>query len=163
MLKRILIYTSLFCYSVLSFGQSGLSSMPMISPVKGYLSSGFGYRISPFTKKKTYHEGLDIVAPTGEPVYAPADGVVTAVGRIKRLGKYIILSHGNGIVTKYGHLKSIKIREGQRVKRDAVIGSVGMTGRTTGSHLHYEILINGKNVDPRKFIIYDPNRDLETI
>jgi len=126
------------------------------------VSSGFGYRISPFSKKRAFHTGLDIVAPMGTPIYAPAKGLVKAIGRDKRLGKYVILSHAKGIETRYGHVKGLFVRAGQKVKKGRKIACVGMTGRTTGPHLHYEVLVNGKYIDPRKFILYDDQKRLSS-
>jgi murein DD-endopeptidase MepM/ murein hydrolase activator NlpD len=158
------IYTVLFFCLFTSTGVSKTVSnfIPNISPVKGFVSSEFGYRISPFSKKNSFHTGLDIVAHLGTPIYAPAKGIVAAVGRDKRLGKYVILSHANGIETRYGHVKGIFVREGQKVKKGSKIACVGMTGRTTGSHLHYEVLVNGKYIDPRKFILYDDQKRLSS-
>lgn len=155
-----LIYTALLLFSSIGFSRVVSDSVPNVSPVKGFVSSGFGYRISPFSKKVSLHTGLDIVAPLGTPIYAPAKGIVAAVGRDKRLGKYVILSHANGIETRYGHVKGIFVREGQKVKKGKKIACVGVTGRTTGSHLHYEIMVDGKYIDPRKFILYDDQKRL---
>lgn len=150
MVKTVL-YTLLLLSSV-CYG-STMNSIPSITPVNGYLSSGFGWRISPFRHKKSYHEGVDIAAPLGAPVLAPADGIVKVVGRVKGLGRYVIIAHSKGIETKYGHLRNIRVKKGQRVKKGARIAAVGMTGRTTGAHLHYEVIINGKLINPQKFIL----------
>lgn len=132
--------------------------LPIVLPVGGgFISSGFGTRPSPFNSKKhAFHEGLDIVVPLGTPIYAPADGVVTCVGRIVGLGNYIILTHAGSVTTRYGHIKEAFVKEGQEVKKGDKIAAVGMTGRTTGAHLHYEIRIKNKLVNPKKFLMSLP-------
>jgi murein DD-endopeptidase MepM/ murein hydrolase activator NlpD len=129
-----------------------LSSTPTLAPVEGYLSDGFGWRRDPFTGVREFHRGLDIVAPTGTPVMAPADGLVTAAGRMSGYGKTVHLSHGAGLGSRFGHLSEILVKPGQRVRRGDVIGRVGSTGRSTGPHLHYEIFRAGRPVDPRSFL-----------
>jgi murein DD-endopeptidase MepM/ murein hydrolase activator NlpD len=158
--KAALIYT--ICYSAVGLSQTISPAIPTVSPVKGFVSSGFGYRTSPFRHKQTFHEGLDIVASLNTAIYAPANGLVTCVGKLSGLGNYIILDHGNGVTSRYGHIKNIQVKEGQKVRLGTKIASVGMTGRTTGAHLHYEIRIYDKVVDPRKFILEDPNTLLST-
>ena len=138
-----------------SLGQkkSLLSSLPSISPVNGWLASGFGTRISPFTGKKTMHSGVDLASPIGTPVFAPANGVVIFSGTKIGFGNFIMIAHGNGVVSRYGHNAQNLVEPGQKVKRGEQIATVGMTGRTTGPHLHYEILVNGKHADPKKFML----------
>lgn len=138
-----------------SLGQkkSLLSSLPSISPVNGWLASGFGIRISPFTGKKTMHSGVDLASPIGTPVFAPANGVVIFSGTKIGFGNFIMIAHGNGVVSRYGHNAQNLVEPGQKVKRGEQIATVGMTGRTTGPHLHYEILVNGKHADPKKFML----------
>jgi murein DD-endopeptidase MepM/ murein hydrolase activator NlpD len=128
-----------------------LASTPRGLPVLGNFSDGFGWRKDPFTGEPEYHTGLDIVAPTGTAVLATADGVVTRVGRQSGYGRMVQLSHGYGLGTLYGHLSAATVRPGQRVRRGEVIGRVGSTGRSTGPHVHYEVVKGGHRVDPRKY------------
>ncbi len=130
-----------------------LSSTPSIYPVRGLLGNGYGWRRDPFTGMRDFHQGLDIVAPLGTKVVSPADGIVTKAGPAGGFGTSIVVSHGYGLVTRYGHLASAKVRVGQRVKRGQVIGQVGSTGRSTGPHLHYEVLVHRRHVDPVKYIL----------
>ena len=139
--------------SNLSQKKSLLSTIPSRSPVNGWIASGFGYRISPFTGRKDHHNGIDVAGPVGTPIRAPADGVAIFVGAKAGFGNFIMLAHGNGIVSRYGHNAQNMVRPGQKVRRGQQIGTVGMTGRTTGPHLHYEVLVNGRNVNPRKFML----------
>jgi len=136
-----------------------LETVPTVSPVVGaYFGSNFGYRRDPFTGQRVMHRGQDIVANTGTPVRAPAAGRVSRAGRTGGLGIAIYLSHGRGVVSRFGHLSKLKVRAGQKVKRGDIIGYVGSTGRSMGPHLHYEILVSGKHVDPRDFILEDRNQ-----
>ncbi|MBI3398533.1 MAG: M23 family metallopeptidase [Deltaproteobacteria bacterium] len=136
------------------FKQSSLfASMPAIRPAKGWLTSTFGYRISPFTGLRQMHEGLDIANAVGSPVFAPAAGIVSRVDRENGLGKLVFINHGYGIVTKYGHLSEVHVHVGKRVRRGDKIASIGNTGRSTGPHLHYEVVVNGVNVNPEKYIL----------
>ncbi len=130
-----------------------LSSTPSIYPVHGLLGNGYGWRRDPFTGMRDFHQGLDLVAPIGTKVVAPADGIVTRVGQSGGFGNSIFVSHGYGIITRYGHLSAYNVKVGQRVKRGDVIGMVGSTGRSTGPHLHYELLVHQRNVDPVKYIL----------
>lgn len=139
--------------STLSQQRSLLSSIPSLAPVEGWITSGFGSRISPFTGDTSTHLGLDIAAPTGTPIHAPADGVIIFAGNKDGYGNFIMVAHGYGIVTRYGHNAQNMVQPGQRVNRGEQIGTVGATGRTTGPHLHYEIHVNGQNEDPQKFIL----------
>jgi hypothetical protein len=129
------------------------ASTPSIWPVRGWVSSGFGRRVSPFTGEDMLHGGLDISAPMSTPVKAPAAGFVIAAGPEKSLGNVVVLSHGYGFKTLYGHLSKVRVRRGQTVRRGDIIGEVGNTGLSTGPHLHYEIEIQGHAVDPIKYII----------
>ena len=136
-----------------------LQHTPSIRPVPvGRLRSKFGYRIDPFLGVIKHHNGIDLAAQTGTPIYAAADGVVELVQRKiqshKGYGLYIIINHDNGLKTLYAHLSRINVRKGQKVKRWDKIGEVGQTGRATGSHLHYEVRVNNKPVDPLTYI-YD--------
>lgn len=139
----------------LSERQSLLNSTPNIKPAKGWFTSKFGYRISPFTGRPALHTGLDIAAAPGSPVYAPADGVVSFAGYDEGYGKLISIDHGYGITTRYGHNSQIYVQVGQKIQRWDVIGSVGNTGRSTGPHLHYEVRVNGVPRDPSIYILDD--------
>jgi len=130
-----------------------LSSTPSIYPVHGLLGNGFGWRRDPFTGMRDFHQGLDLVAPIGTKVVAPADGIVTKAGPAGGFGNSVFISHGYGIITRYGHLASYNVKVGQRVKRGDVVALVGTTGRSTGPHLHYELLVHQRNVDPIKYIL----------
>jgi murein DD-endopeptidase MepM/ murein hydrolase activator NlpD len=130
-----------------------VSSTPSIWPTKGWLSSGFGYRISPFTGLREFHKGLDISNREGTKVIATADGVVTFAGKNGLFGDMIKIDHGHGIMTRYGHLEKMLIKRGDVVKRGDVIGLMGNTGRSTGPHLHYEVFLNGLPVNPKKYIL----------
>ncbi len=130
------------------------AATPSIWPVKGPVSSKFGPRISPFTGKKAFHAGVDIVAPRGEKVRAPAKGKVVVASYDSRMGHYVRINHRHGIETTYGHLSKILVRYGQEVKRGDLLGRVGSTGRfSTGPHLHYQVAVNDKVVDPLQYIL----------
>ena len=133
--------------------RSLLASTPAIRPTTGWISSGFGYRLSPLTGLREFHKGLDIATSEGTHVIAPADGIVTFVGNKGGLGKVLVMDHEHGIVTRYGHLKKWLIRPGKRVKRGDKIALVGNTGRSTGPHLHYEVHLNGIPVNPASYIL----------
>lgn len=128
------------------------AATPNRKPVQGFFSHGYGWRKDPFTGAREFHHGVDIVASTGTPVIAPADGVVTRARRMQGYGKMVHLSHGYGMATRYGHMSEILVRPGQRVRRGDVLGRVGSTGRSTGPHLHYEVFKAGRRVDPRKYL-----------
>jgi murein DD-endopeptidase MepM/ murein hydrolase activator NlpD len=132
--------------------QALASATPSIWPVTGWLSSSYGGRRDPFTGGDDFHPGLDISSPQGEPVLAPADGVVSAAGPSGNYGNLIVLDHGFGIVTKYGHLSRFAVMNGQRVSRGDRIGYVGTTGRSTNPHLHYEIWMNGQLTNPLRLL-----------
>ncbi|MDY0360222.1 MAG: peptidoglycan DD-metalloendopeptidase family protein [Desulforegulaceae bacterium] len=133
--------------------RSMLASTPAIRPAKGWITSPFGYRESPFTGKKEFHEGYDIANKHGTPIFAPADGIVSFVGKRGFLGNAVLLDHGHGIITKYGHLSEALVKAGQKVKRGQQIAKMGNTGRSTGPHLHYVIYLNGRPVNPEKYIL----------
>ncbi len=130
-----------------------ISATPAVSPVRGLLTSGFGYRSDPFTSKRAFHRGVDIVAPAGKEVVATGDGVVTRAGRSQGLGNAVYISHGFGLVTRYGHMSEILVKLGQRVQRGDLIGLVGATGRATGTHVHYEVYLDGRAVNPLGYIL----------
>jgi murein DD-endopeptidase MepM/ murein hydrolase activator NlpD len=142
-------------WEALSERQSLLNSTPNIRPAKGWFTSRFGYRISPFTGRAALHAGLDVAAAPGSPVYAPADGMVTFAGYDEGYGKMITVDHGYGVSTRYGHNAQVYVQVGQRVSRWDVIASVGNTGRSTGPHLHYEVRVNGVPRDPALYILDD--------
>lgn len=129
------------------------AATPSIWPVKGWVTSGFGPRVSPFTEKPAWHDGLDIGAAANAPVQAPAQGRVTSVGFDSKLGNVVKLDHGFGIETLYGHLAKALVKDGQRVKRGDVVGLVGSSGLATGPHLHYMVKVNGQTFDPTKYIL----------
>jgi len=130
-----------------------LTHTPSIWPTRGWFTSGFGYRISPFTGLRQMHEGVDISNRIGTPVIAPADGLVTNIGREWGFGKILVISHGFGFTTRYGHLERINVKIGQRVKRGQKVAEMGSTGRSTGPHLHYEVRMNGVPVNPMKYVL----------
>lgn len=133
--------------------QARWAATPSIWPVKGWVTSGFGQRVSPFTGQATMHEGLDIGAAPNAPIQAPAAGRVTATGFDPRMGNMIALDHGYGVETHYGHLAKILVKNGQKLKRGDVIGLVGSTGLSTGPHLHYSIRSNNRSIDPQRYIL----------
>ena len=128
------------------------SYTPTGRPVSGHISSGYGWRQSPFNDRREFHSGIDIASYYGSPIKSPADGIVIDVERKGGLGKVLVIDHGNGVITRYGHLSMAEKKPGDRVKRGEVIARVGTTGRTTGPHLHYEIIVGGTPVDPKKFM-----------
>jgi murein DD-endopeptidase MepM/ murein hydrolase activator NlpD len=130
-----------------------LAATPSLRPTKGWISSDFGYRISPFTGRKEMHRGLDIANHRGTPIIAPADGTVTYAGKKWLMGNMLTLDHGYGMVTRYGHLDKMLKKKGERVSRGDIIATVGNTGRSTGPHLHYEVRLNGVPVNPMKYIL----------
>ena len=133
--------------------KSILAGTPSVRPTDGWFSSGFGYRISPFTNQKEFHKGLDIATRIGTPIIAPADGLVVVVGREGNLGRMIAINHGYNIITRYGHLHKSLVKKGQNVKRGQIIAEVGSSGRCTGPHLHYEVLLSGVPVNPLRYIL----------
>lgn len=127
-------------------------STPIGYPVKGYLSSGFGWRIHPITKKKSFHAGIDIAAPSDTPIHCTADGIVSYEGKTKYNGNFIVIEHGYGFSTVYAHNTRNLVKTKQRVKRGDIIAYLGSTGRTTGPHLHYEVWRNRKKVNPSPYL-----------
>lgn len=132
--------------------QALAAATPSIWPVAGWLSSAYGTRRDPFTGGADFHPGLDISADHGDPVHATADGVVSSAGQNGSYGNLVVVDHGYGIITRYGHLSRFTVSEGERVRRGDVIGHVGSTGRSTSPHLHYEILTNGALTNPLKLL-----------
>lgn len=128
------------------------ASTPSVWPVRGWVTSHFGNRTSPFSGILKFHEGMDIAAQTGTPVMAPADGVVVRAGFGTGYGNMVEISHGYGLRTIYAHNSRLNVKAGQRVKRGEVISYVGDTGSSTGPHLHYEVKVNGLSVNPVKYL-----------
>ncbi len=138
--------------TLLAERNQSLAAVPSIWPTTGKLSSGYGYRKDPFSYVTAFHTGLDIANRTGTPVYATADGRITHAKYDSGYGMSILINHRNGISTRYSHLSRYAVQAGQEVKKGTLIGYIGSTGRSTGSHLDYEVLVNGKNVDPMKYL-----------
>ncbi len=130
-----------------------LAATPAIRPTDGWISSTFGYRTSPFTGLREFHNGLDIATRKGTPILAAADGVVTFAGTKGLMGKLIVIDHGYGMVTRYAHIHKMLKKRGDAVKKGDTIALVGNTGRSTGSHLHYEVHLDGIPVNPAKYIL----------
>jgi murein DD-endopeptidase MepM/ murein hydrolase activator NlpD len=128
------------------------AATPSIWPAHGWLSGTFGGRSDPITGEPGFHQGLDISAERGRPVFATADGRVESASYSGDFGNLVVLRHDFGLSTRYGHLSGFKVRPGQRVQRGDVIGFVGSTGRATGAHLHYEILANGRLINPLQLL-----------
>jgi murein DD-endopeptidase MepM/ murein hydrolase activator NlpD len=128
------------------------NSAPNLWPVEGQVTGSFGERIDPFNGEGAFHSGVDIGSSYGHRIIAPADGVVTLTDTMGGYGKTIIINHGNGISTRYGHLSGFAVTAGQRVQRGDLIGYVGESGRSTGPHLHYEVRINDTPVNPYKYL-----------
>jgi murein DD-endopeptidase MepM/ murein hydrolase activator NlpD len=130
-----------------------IASAPAVAPVHGVITSGFGYRKDPMTGRRAFHSAVDIGSTPGHPVLAPGDGVVIRAGRIGRLGNAVYISHGYGITTRYGHLSRILVKPGEIVHRGEEIGDVGRTGRATGYHLHYEVRVDRRPVNPLGYML----------
>ena len=129
-------------------------SVPSRMPLESArVSSGYGMRDHPVLRKRARHNGIDLAAPTGTPIYATADGTIERANWFSSYGNYIQIDHGNAIETRFGHLSRIVVSDGQKVHKGDLIGYVGSTGRSTGPHLHYEVRIAGKPVDPRPFMV----------
>ncbi|MDO8955637.1 MAG: peptidoglycan DD-metalloendopeptidase family protein [Deltaproteobacteria bacterium] len=133
--------------------KSFLLATPSLWPVLGRISSGFGdTRLSPSSGGTRPHRGVDISAPSGTMVFAPADGVVNFAGRESEYGRLICLDHGHGYSTMFGHLKDLLVKTGDKVSKGQTIGTVGMSGNSTGPHLHYEVRIHGNPVNPARYL-----------
>jgi murein DD-endopeptidase MepM/ murein hydrolase activator NlpD len=133
------------------------NATPSIWPAHGWLTGTFGGRSDPFSGEPAFHQGLDISTEKGQPVFATADGVVDTASYTGDYGNLIVLKHEFGLATRYGHLSAYRVKPGQRVKRGDVIGYVGSTGRSTGAHLHYEILANGQLINPLQLLTQPAN------
>lgn len=131
---------------------SMVQQVPIGKPCRGFISSSYGYRRDPFTGRRAFHAGIDIVSRYGAPVRTTADGIVYKVGYNRFLGRFVKIRHKHGFVTIYGHLRKYVVKRGERVKRGEIIGYVGNTGRSTGPHLHYEIRRWGKTLNPIRFV-----------
>jgi murein DD-endopeptidase MepM/ murein hydrolase activator NlpD len=132
--------------------QIARTTVPSLWPVRGQITAGFGQRMDPFSGEGAFHAGVDISVPFGTKVEAAADGIVLEAGPESGYGNEILIDHGFGLTTKYGHLSRIFVVVGQELKRGQVIGAVGMTGKTTGPHLHYEVHIHDTPVNPTKYL-----------
>jgi murein DD-endopeptidase MepM/ murein hydrolase activator NlpD len=132
--------------------KSILAATPSIWPVQGWVTSEFGYRSSPFSGAKEFHKGLDIATRMGVHVVAPADGLVSEVAYDRDVGHMVKINHGYGMTSWYGHLLRTPVKQGSMVKRGDIIGYVGNSGRSTGSHLHYSVTLNGIPINPRKYL-----------
>jgi murein DD-endopeptidase MepM/ murein hydrolase activator NlpD len=128
------------------------NAAPTLWPVEGRVTGSFGERIDPFNGEGAFHSGIDISSNYGERVLAPAEGIVIFADFMGGYGRAVVLDHGHGISTRYGHLASFAVISGQHVRRGDVIGYVGLSGRSTGPHLHYEVRINDTPVNPYKYL-----------
>lgn len=135
--------------------KSLLASVPSVWPTRGWVTSDFGSRVDPYTSERVMHAGIDIAGPHGKEIIAPSDGTVVFAGLEGGYGNVVVIDHGYGIKSRFGHLASIKVKPGERVKRGDLIAAMGNTGRSTGPHLHYEVRVNGIAQNPRKFILDD--------
>lgn len=133
--------------------KSMLACTPSVWPTRGWISSGFGYRISPFTNEREFHRGLDIATRMNSEIVAPADGVVSSIAWEYGFGRVVTVNHDYGLKTKYGHLAKALVKKGQYIKRGQKIALVGNTGRSTGPHLHYEVHLKGVPVNPLRYIL----------
>lgn len=129
-----------------------LADAPSLWPIEGRVGSSFGQREDPFNGEGAFHSGIDIDAPTGTPVHAPADGDVTSAGMESGYGREVVIDHGHDISTLYGHLSAMAVFAGQHVTRGQIIGYVGQSGRATGPHLHYEVRVHSVPVNPHKYM-----------
>ncbi|WP_298470698.1 M23 family metallopeptidase [uncultured Erythrobacter sp.] len=137
--------------------EEALEGIPQVVPAGQDISSGFGFRRDPFTGGGAMHNGIDFKGPVGSPIYAAAKGVVTFAGWKSGYGKTVEIQHGNGMMTRYAHMSRLGATVGQKVGAGATIGGIGSTGRSTGPHLHFEVRINDRAVNPRKFLETAPD------
>jgi murein DD-endopeptidase MepM/ murein hydrolase activator NlpD len=133
--------------------RSLLASTPSLWPTRGWVTSDFGVRLDPYSAERRMHQGLDIATPHGQPIYSPSEGTVVFAGTEGGYGKVLVIDHGYGVKTRYGHLSEIFVHLGDRIRRGDKVAAVGNTGRSTGPHLHYEVRVNGIPENPRKFIL----------
>jgi murein DD-endopeptidase MepM/ murein hydrolase activator NlpD len=148
------LHTDLFTYFESRLQESRLTALmvPSAPPVDGAVGSGFGFRSDPFNGRAALHTGLDFPAEIGTPIKAAAGGIVISKDTHPAYGNVLEIDHGNGLVTRYAHCSSIEVNVGAVVKRGQVVAKVGNTGRSTGSHLHFEVLVDGVPQDPAKFL-----------
>ena len=151
----ITVYTGTDSYKVVNYERGYIDrlklTIPSIKPVVGWVSSNYGYRTSPITGAREFHQGIDIAANEGNNVFATADGVVAFAGERGGYGLFVKIDHGFGYETAYGHNSKINVKVGDEVKAGDVIALVGSTGRSTGAHVHYEVLIDGTSVNPASY------------
>jgi murein DD-endopeptidase MepM/ murein hydrolase activator NlpD len=140
-------------YELLADQKSFLAALPTRKPAVGYFTSGFGVRRSPFGGKNKMHEGLDIANRAGTPIRAPADGTVVFADTKSGYGQTVVLDHGYGLETLYGHTRKLLVKKGQKVRRGDIIALLGSTGRSTGPHVHYEVHVHGTPVDPLSYLL----------
>ncbi len=140
-----------------------LSQAPTLWPVEGRITGAFGERIDPFNGEGAFHRGVDISTSYGNPVVAPADGSITYADFMSGYGRMVVIDHGHGITTRYGHLSAFTVSDGQSVKRGDIIGYVGMSGRSTGPHLHYEVWLHDTPVNPYKYLRSMPHLHLHRV
>jgi len=153
---NILVHSLNEAYDSASSQRSRYAAMPSIMPTKGWLTSAFAReRVHPILHLARPHEGIDVSAPMGMEIDAPAAGIVTEVTWIEGYGNTLKIDHGYGLVTRYAHCSKILVVRGQRVKRGQPIAKVGSTGLSTGPHLHYEVWVNGHPADPMKYVLPD--------
>lgn len=155
-LNEVVASVEMRLQEVYEFHQDKLAywaSVPSIWPVRGWVTSDFGPRRSPRGIGSRFHEGIDIAASTGTPIFASGSGVVTFAGVKRGLGRTVVVDHGFGVTTIYGHNSRLYVKEGDRVKRGSEIAAVGRSGRSTGPHLHYQVVVDGVPVDPMRYII----------
>lgn len=129
-----------------------MARLPSVWPVEGPITSSFGERVDPFNGEGAFHRGIDISSSYGHPIIAPADGVVTYADFVSGYGRMVMIDHGHGVDTRYGHMSSFAVAEGEHVRRGDLIGYVGLSGRSTGPHLHYEVWVRGTPVNPHKYL-----------
>lgn len=142
----------------MSMLQRGLAGIPQVLPASlDYISSGFGYRADPFNGEGAFHAGLDFKGPYGAPIYAAAKGTISFVGQKQGYGNCIEIDHGNGLMTRYAHMSGFRAHIGQAVDAGDIVGAIGSTGRSTGPHLHFEVRINDRAVNPRPFLEAAPH------
>lgn len=138
--------------------ERGLAGIPQVEPADmDYVSSGFGYRADPFTGAGAFHAGLDFKGPIGAPIFAAAKGTVSFAGQKQGYGNCLEIDHGNGLMTRYAHMSAFRARVGQPVKAGDLVGAIGSSGRSTGPHLHFEVRINDRPVNPRPFLEAAPH------
>ena len=136
-----------------AFREAAADATPIIWPADGWISAGYGYRTDPFSGRRDFHPAVDISTNKGSPVYATGTGRVVSASRNGGYGNLVEIDHGFGLLTRYGHLSEFSVAVGDTVVRGDVIGRVGNTGRATGHHVHYEVWVNGRTLNPRKLLL----------